>query len=105
MNWWIFGGAIVVIVALGYLAQRFRWIDLSGTDKGRSTGSAAGLIGIGDEVFAPMRHEAAIELDRQTILPAPAPLAGDGDRGVYRGVYRGQVTIDVSKSAGNGMGQ
>jgi hypothetical protein len=45
-------------------------------------------MGIGDEVFNPQRHEAQIELDRQTILPAPAPLAGDGDKGIYDGVVR-----------------
>ncbi|MCU1523278.1 MAG: hypothetical protein JWO18_172 [Microbacteriaceae bacterium] len=94
MNWWIFGGVVLGIVVLGFLAQRFGFIDLSGKDKPRSSGSGSGLIGIGDEVFAPSRHEAAIELDRQTILPAPAPLAGDGDKGIYNG----QVRIDLSKS-------
>lgn len=43
-------------------------------------------MGIGDEVFHPTRHEAQLELDRQTMLPAPAPLAGDGDKGVYDGI-------------------
>jgi hypothetical protein len=94
MNWWIFGGVVLGIVVLGFLAQRFGFIDLSGKDKPRSSGGGSGLIGIGDEVFAPSRHEAAIELDRQTILPAPAPLAGDGDKGIYNG----QVRIDLSKS-------
>jgi hypothetical protein len=94
MNWWIFGGVVLGIVVLGFLAQRFGFIDLSGKDKPRGSGGGSGLIGIGDEVFAPSRHEAAIELDRQTILPAPAPLAGDGDKGIYNG----QVRIDLSKS-------
>jgi hypothetical protein len=94
MNWWIFGGVVLGIVVLGFLAQRLGFIDLSGKDKPRSSGSGSGLIGIGDEVFAPSRHEAAIELDRQTILPAPAPLAGEGDKGIYNG----QVRIDLSKS-------
>lgn len=49
-------------------------------------------MGIGDEVFHPTRHEAQLELDRQTMLPAPAPLAGDGDKGVYDGI----VHIDLS---------
>jgi hypothetical protein len=31
-------------------------------------------------------------LDRQTILPAPAPVAGDGDKDVYKG----SVRIDLS---------
>ena len=90
MNWWIFGGAVVGVIVLVVLAQRFRWIDLSGRGNATSAGSAS-LMGIGDEVFAPSRHEAAVELDRQTVLPAPAPLAGDGDKGVYEG----QVRIDL----------
>jgi hypothetical protein len=93
VNWWIFGGVIVAIIVLGYLGQRFRWIDITGSGKSKSSGGGSGLMGIGDEVFAPSRHEAAIELDRQTVLPAPAPVAGDGDKGIYKG----QVTIDVSK--------
>jgi hypothetical protein len=75
---------IVAIVALVFVAQRFGWIDLS--NKSKSAGSGGGsALGIGDEVFHPTRHEAQIEMDRQTVLPAPAPLAGDSDRGVYRG--------------------
>lgn len=50
-------------------------------------------MGIADEVFAPTRYEAAVEMDRQTRLPAPAPLAGDGDRGIFNG----KVVIDISK--------
>lgn len=91
MNWWIFGAVVVGVVALGFIAQRFRWIDLSGRSTGKSAGNAS-MMGIGDEVFAPSRHEAAIEMDRQTVLPAPAPVAGDGDKGVYDG----QVRIDLS---------
>ena len=45
-----------------------------------------------DEAFNPTRHEAQIELDRQTILPAPAPVAGDGDKGIFNG----KVRIDLS---------
>jgi hypothetical protein len=90
MTWWIFGVIVVVVVALGYLGQRLRWIDLS--NKTRSSARGSGILNIGDQVFAPTRHEAAIELDRQTMLPAPAPLAGDGDKGIYRG----QVVITVT---------
>lgn len=93
MNWWIFGGVVAGLIVLGFLAQRFRWIDLSNKGKARSAGNAS-LMGIGDEVFAPSRHEAAIELDRQTVLPAPAPVPGDGDKGVYDG----QVRIDLNSS-------
>lgn len=81
---------IAGILVLGWVAQHFGWIDLS--NKRKSSGSS-GVMGIGDEVFHPTRHEAQIELDRQTVLPAPAPLPGDGDKGVYGG----QVRIDMSK--------
>ena len=43
---------------------------------------------IADEVFSPTRYEAQVEMDRQTILPAPAPLPGDNDKGSYRGTIR-----------------
>ncbi len=90
METWI----VVLIVAVGigllfWLAQRFGWIDLS--NKRKSSGNA-GVMGIGDEVFHPTRHEAQLELDRQTVLPAPAPLPGDGDKGIYEG----QVRIDLT---------
>lgn len=82
MPWW--GWLLLVVVAsvLGMLAQRRGWIDLRGD--GRRGGTGAGLVGIGDEVFNPTRHEAALELDRQTSLPAPAPIPGDGALGVPR---------------------
>ncbi|MET4783345.1 hypothetical protein [Glaciihabitans sp. UYNi722] len=105
MNWWIFGGVVLGIIVLGLLLQHFKFIDLSGKDKPKSSGSGSGIMGIGDEVFAPSRHEAAIEMDRQTILPAPAPLAGDPSTGSGRveesaraGLYKGQVKIDLSQA-------
>jgi len=97
VNWWIFGGVVVGVALFGILGQRFGLIDIVGKSKSRSAGNGAGLMGIGDEVFAPARHEAAIELDRQTILPAPAPLAGDPARSSQEsGIYRGRVTIDLT---------
>ena len=81
--------AIVVVV----LAQRFGWIDLS--NKNQNSGPRGGVMGIGDEVFNPTRHEAQVEIDRQTVLPAPAPVAGDGDHGVYGG----RVEIDLDEPA------
>ncbi|MFC6356508.1 hypothetical protein [Luethyella okanaganae] len=95
MNWWILLG-IALAVALGYTANRLGWIDLS--NKNRRGGSSGALVHIGDEVFAPSRHEAAIELDRQTVLPAPAPLAGDkGIAGPAEpgSKYDGRIRIDV----------
>jgi hypothetical protein len=37
-----------------------------------------------------------VELDRQTVLPAPAPVPGDGDKGIYEG----QVKIDLTTTGG-----
>lgn len=79
------GGAIVLAVKLG-------WIDLSDKSQ-RGSGSVGGAIGGSfDEVFAPARHEAQQELDRQSLLPAPAPVPGDGEKGVWEG---GTIRIDV----------
>ncbi len=110
MEPWIVIVIVVAVGALFWLAQHFGWIDLS--NKSRTSGSSGGgIAGIGDEVFHPARHEAQIELDRQTILPAPAPLPGDGDLGI-RGVaarddldnknYEGQVRIDLSEKRSQG---
>jgi hypothetical protein len=90
VTWWVVIGIVVAIGALGYLAQRLGWIDLS--DKSQRSSGNSGVFGIGDEVFNPTRHEAQVELDRQTILPAPAPVAGDGDKGVYNGNV--QINLD-----------
>jgi hypothetical protein len=86
---------ILIVVGVGaafYLAQHFGLIDL--TNKSRSSGgSGGGIAGIGDEVFNPTRHEAQVELDRQSILPAPAPIPGDGDFGIYDG----KLKIDLEQ--------
>lgn len=101
MEPWI---ALIVIAACGvalYLAQHFGWLDMS--NKSKTSGSHGSGLGIGDEVFAPSRYESQVELDRQTFLPAPAPLPGDGDKSISSrgpGVYTGQVRIDLEDSAG-----
>jgi len=87
---WIALPIIAVAIVLFYVAHRRGWIDLS--NKSRTSGSG-GIAGIGDEVFHPTRHEAQVEMDRQTILPAPAPLPGDDDKGIYDG----NVRIDLTK--------
>lgn len=90
MQPWI---VLIIVVAVGvlfYVAHYFGWIDLS--NKSKTSGSKGGALGIGDEVFHPTRHEAQIEMDRQTVLPAPAPVAGDGDKGVYDGKV--QINLD-----------
>lgn len=103
MEPWIVIIVIVGVAALFWIAQHFGWIDLS--NKARNSGGSGGIAGIGDEVFHPTRHEAQVELDRQTILPAPAPLPGDGDFGIAditaakaseTKSYDGQVTIDLT---------
>lgn len=88
VDWLIFGGIVVVLVLLGVLAQYKGWIDLSAKNsgKGRAMGGA-GMMAV-DEVFHPTAYEARLDQDRQTSMPAPAPVAGDGDRDVYKGNVR-----------------
>ena len=96
MDWLIFAGIALVLLVLGFVAQHRGWIDLS--NKSRTSGKAGGgVMGIGDEVFSPTRYETQLELDRQTMLPAPAPLAGDGDKDIYKG----NVRIDVTREPKN----
>ncbi|MBG6055262.1 hypothetical protein IWX81_001673 [Salinibacterium sp. CAN_S4] len=92
MEPWI---VILVIVGVGvafYLAQHFGLIDLTDKSKSSGRGGGGGIGGIGDEVFHPTRHEAQVEMDRQSILPAPAPLPGDGDFGIYDGKLKIDLT-------------
>lgn len=80
MDWWIWLGIAAIVVVAIALAVNRGWVDFS--DKTRRGGGGGGALLIGDEVFAPRKHEAQAELDRQTLLPAPAPLPGDGDKGI-----------------------
>jgi hypothetical protein len=96
MEWAIFGVVAVVLVVLGAFAQRKGWIDMTGSHARGRGGGVAGLVGGVDEVFAPTRHQAQQELDRQSELPTPAPAPGDGDKDVYKG----NVRIDVSRLSG-----
>lgn len=94
-GWVLLVGAAV---AVSILAHTRGWIDLS--DKSRRGGGGPGVLGIGDEVFHPTRHEAQVELDRQTILPAPAPTPGDGPLSIVDAPadapgYSGRLRIDV----------
>jgi hypothetical protein len=92
VDWLIFAGVMVVLVVLGVVAQRRGWIDLSsknGDGKGRAMGGA-GMMAV-DEVFHPAAYEARLDQDRQTSMPAPAPVAGDGDRDVYKGNVKIQL--------------
>lgn len=89
MNWLLLGAGVAGVLVSGWILQRLGLIDL--TVKGRKGGNLGGMITMVDEVFAPTKHEAAIEADRETRMPAPAPLAGDGDRGVFGG----RIVIEV----------
>jgi hypothetical protein len=87
VNGWLLGGIALAIVVLGVFLHQRGVIDLS--DKSRRPGSYSGVLGVADELFSPSKYEAQLEMDRQTVVPAPAPVAGDGDHGVYSG----RVTI------------
>ncbi|MCG2621697.1 hypothetical protein LVY72_07175 [Arthrobacter sp. I2-34] len=66
-------GIIAVLAVIGLTV----WIALRpGTLKPGATG-AAGAFGAVEEVFAPARYEARLEIERQQQAPAPAPLPGD----------------------------
>lgn len=85
MGWWVLVGVIGVGVLL-WLAHRLGWIDLSDKSRSSSKGGSSrggGALLIGDEVFAPAKYEAQLELDERPRLPVPAPAAGDGDEGIF----------------------
>ncbi len=94
MTGWIVLAIIVAAIVLGVIAQKRGWVDFS--DQHKTSGGGGGGMGALDEVFNPTRHEAQIELDRQTILPAPAPVAGDGDKGIFSGKVR--IDLDDERS-------
>ena len=75
--------SITVITVVAIVGQRKAWVDFSWNQKRRG-----GSMTIADEAFNPTRYEAQVEMDRQTILPAPALLPGDDDKGTYRGIVR-----------------
>jgi hypothetical protein len=99
----IIGGGVI---ALGALAVRLGWIDLSDKTK-RGKPSGAAVMMIGDEVFAPRKYEAQVEADRQARLPVPAPVPGDGDKGIAYAAadaddddpdrFRGRIRLDVER--------
>ena len=93
MDWLIFASVAVVVVALGVFAQRKGWIDMTGKHAGGRGGAGAGIMGGVDEIFAPTRHEAQQELDRQSSLPAPAPVPGDGHKDIF--TSDGKIRIDL----------
>ena len=94
------------VIVLGVVAVRLGWIDLSDKTK-RGKPSGAAVMMIGDEVFAPRKYEAQIEVDRQARLPVPAPVPGDGDKGIAYAAadaddddpdrFRGRIRLDVER--------
>lgn len=79
MEWWawlLLGGGLVGALVL---ANTLGWIDLSGRTQ---RGSWSGSLSIGDEVFAPHRHEAQVERDAQSRTSAPSPRSPDTHRGI-----------------------
>ena len=97
MEWLIFGGVAVVVVALGLFAQRKGWIDMTGKHTTGRGGAGAGIRGGVDEIFAPTRHEAQQELDRQSSLPAPAPTPGDGDKDIFKSDGKIRIDLDAER--------
>ncbi|PZQ89102.1 MAG: hypothetical protein DI534_10060 [Leifsonia xyli] len=71
---WLILGAVVL--GAGAVAQWRGWIELRGTNQGRGSGN--GVVGFGDEVFHPTKHEAQMVAAVEAELPAPAPTPGDG---------------------------
>lgn len=88
MEWIIAGVVAAALVVAAVIAQRQGWIDLTGKHAGGRSGGVAGLVGGVDEVFAPSRHVAQQELQREQELPAPAPSPGDP----------GRIRIDLSET-------
>jgi hypothetical protein len=60
-------------------------------------GHGGGLFGVIEEVFAPTRHEAVIELERQAVLPVPAhsPDRDFHDEDAASARFAGKITLDV----------
>ena len=76
----IVGAIAVAVCLLLWVLHRAGVVDFSDKTQQRGSGSVgSGLLGGAlDEVFHPVRHEAQLELERQSRVPAPAPEA-DGD--------------------------
>lgn len=95
MEWAIAGGVVVVLVVLAVIAQRKKWIDLTGKHSGGRSGGVAGLMGGVDEVFAPMKYEVSKVQEAEREMPAPAPIPGDGDKDIFKS--NGRVRIDLDE--------
>ncbi len=90
VDWLIFAGIVVVLIGLVVIAQLKGWVVLVNMGA-RGGGCCVGIAGSGDEGGHPARNEARLEQDRQTLLPAPAPIAGEDDQDISKG----HVRIDI----------
>ena len=80
MTWVVAGGAAVLMIAfMWFLTYNMRHLG------GKRAG---GTLAVFDEVFAPNRYQAMLEVERQQEVPAPAPVPGDGDDDIYSGKIR-----------------
>jgi len=92
MDWLVVAIVAIVIVGFAIIGQKMGWIDLTSSGAKRRDGGGAPL-GAVDEIFQPTRYETQLEVDRQSVLPVPAPVPGDGDKDVYKG----NVKINIPK--------
>jgi hypothetical protein len=69
-----FIAAIAIVVALGAVAG---WRALPANRKKHLRSVTATSLGVTDEIFRPMTHDANVVWEAQTEAPASAPLPGD----------------------------
>ncbi len=70
--------ALPVIAAIG-ISVMMRTVrdDRASQAAGAGAGGPSGGFGVFDEVFHPQAYQAAVVWEAQSVMPAPAPLAGD----------------------------
>jgi len=96
VNWLIFLGAVAVAAVVMGIADRAGWIDLS--NKATRSGGSGGVVSMMDEVFAPTRHEAQAEAERQSRLPREAPTPADHDHDLLSGTVL--IRVPAVRGAG-----
>jgi hypothetical protein len=91
MEWLVWVIVPVVIIGVCIVGQVMGFMNFrQGKDWRRSAGNIMGPV---DAIFAPNRHEAMQEVERQSETPAPAPAPGDPLLDLENGIAR----IDVSE--------
>lgn len=94
MNPWIVAAIVVAAVLAIWGANKLGWIDLSDKSGGGGGGGAFGAV---DEIFRPAKYEIQLEKDRQSSMPAPAPLAGGDDLGIFGKADAAKVHIRLDE--------